>query len=72
MDASEQQSLAEWADRVVALEREVCDGVLAGALRLAGDKRLPQADRDFAQAQADAIRRALRRVKSKNPKNRRR
>lgn len=58
------KALDDWADQIAALEPEVVDGVVSSAKRLAGDKRLKQADRDFAQAQVDAIRRAVRRAKS--------
>lgn len=56
---------AEWADRIVALEPDVSAGVAAYALRMAADRRLPAADRQFAKSQAEAIRRALRRAKAK-------
>lgn len=57
------KALGDWADQIAALEPEVVDGVVSSAKRLAGDKRLRKADRDFAQAQVDAIRRAVRRAK---------
>ena len=61
-------ALHDWADKIAALEPEVVDGVVSSSKRLAGDNRLRQADRDFAQAQVDAIRRAARRAKSSRKK----
>ena len=58
------QAMDDWADKIAALESEVVDGIVSSAKRLAGDKRLRQADRDFAQGQVDAIRQAVRRAKS--------
>ena len=58
------QALDDWADKIAALEPELVNGIQSLAKRLASDKRLRQADRDFAQSQADAIRRAVRRARS--------
>lgn len=63
MTNDERQALDEWAAQIAALEPDVSKGIITYALRLANDKRIKQADRDFAQAQVDAIRRALRRGK---------
>lgn len=58
----------EWADKIAALEADVSRGVMALALRMASDRRLSADDRRFAQSQADAVRRALRRAKAKASK----
>lgn len=58
------KALDDWADRIAALEPAVSAGMASYAKRLAGDKRLAKADRQFAAAQADAIRRAIRRAKA--------
>jgi hypothetical protein len=58
------KALDDWADQIAALEPEVSAGLASYAKRLAGDKRLAKADRLFATAQADAIRRAIRRAKA--------
>jgi hypothetical protein len=58
------KALDEWAERIAALEPDVAAGVASYAKRLAGDTRLAKADRQFAAAQADAIRRAIRRAKA--------
>ena len=63
MNEDGSQAMDDWAEKVAALEPEVADGILSLTRRLAGDKRLRQADRDFAQAQVDAICRAVRRAK---------
>lgn len=62
-----QAALDAWADKIAALESDVAAGVAAYAGRLAADRRLTKDDRQFAAAQADAIRRALRRAKAKAP-----
>ena len=64
MDDESQQALDPWADQIAALEPEVRNGILARALRMAASRRLRKADREFAQAQAEAIGRALMRAKS--------
>lgn len=56
------EALDEWADKVAALEPEVSNGIAAYAKRLAADRRLRKADREFAEAQVKAIRRAVRRA----------
>lgn len=61
-----EQTLDEWANRIAALEPEVRDGIMAQVQRLASDRRLPKIDREFAKSQADAIRRALKRLSSEN------
>jgi hypothetical protein len=61
-DPEAQAALDAWADKIAALEPDVAAGVAAYAGRLASDRRLAKDDRRFAAAQADAIRRALRRV----------
>lgn len=58
-------ALDAWADSVAALEPDLAAGVASYANRLAADPRLAKADRDFAKAQAEAIRRALRRAKTR-------
>ena len=58
-------SLDAWADKIAALEPDVAAGVARYAARLAADRRLGKADRDLATAQADAVRRAVRRAKAK-------
>ncbi len=63
-DSETGKALDEWADRIAALEADVAAGVASYAKRLAGDKRLGKPDRQFAAAQADAIRRAVRRAKA--------
>lgn len=63
-DESSGKALDDWADRIAALEPEVSAGMASYAKRLAGDKRLAKADRQFATAQADALRRAIRRAKA--------
>ncbi len=60
-------ALDAWADKIAALEPDVAAGVAAWATTLATDRRLSKVDRDFAQAQLDAVRRALRRAKGKPP-----
>lgn len=58
-------ALDAWADQIVKLESDVAAGVAAYSKRLASDRRLSAEDRQFATAQADAIRRAIRRKKAK-------
>ena len=58
-------ALDAWAEQIAALEADVAAGVAAYSKRLAADRRLSADDREFAAAQADAIRRALRRSKAK-------
>lgn len=67
IDPEAQAALDAWADKIAALEADVAAGVAAYAGRLASDRRLSADDRQFAAAQADAIRRALRRAKAKAP-----
>ena len=67
IDPEAQAALDEWADKIAALKPDVAAGVAAYAGRLASDRRLSADDRQFAAAQADAIRRALRRAKAKAP-----
>ena len=62
MDDQTRQALDEWADQVAALEPAVRKGIIASVERLAGNRRLEKADRDFAKAQADSIRGAIRRA----------
>lgn len=64
-DPEARAELDEWAAKVAALESDVARGVIAYAARLAADRRLSADDRRFAKSQADAVRRALRRAKSK-------
>lgn len=66
-DLDTQAALDAWADKIAALESDVAAGVAAYAGRLAADRRLTKDDRQFAAAQADAIRRAVRRAKAKAP-----
>jgi len=66
MDNEELQALQLWVAEVASLEPAVREGIAAYASRLAADKRLRQADREFAQAQADAIRRGLSRSRKCN------
>ncbi|HUY36723.1 MAG TPA: hypothetical protein VMV69_28575 [Pirellulales bacterium] len=65
MKKTNHEGLDEWADKIAALEPDVPAAVARYALRLASDRRLPKDDRDFAKAQADAVRRAVRRAKAK-------
>lgn len=64
IDRETKAALNGWADKIAALEPEVAAGVAAYAGRLAADRRLSADDRQFAAAQADAVRRAVRRAKS--------
>ncbi len=59
------EALDDWADRIASLEPTVAAGVAEYAKRLAADRRLSKPDRQFAEAQADAVRRAIRRAKAK-------
>lgn len=70
MDDDLRKSLDEWADQIASLEPEVRDCIVVRALRMAANRRLRKADRDSAEAQADAIGRALVRRKRKLPKRR--
>ena len=65
MTDENQQAIDEWAEQIANLKPEVVKGVVMYAERLATDGRLSQADRNFAKAQADAVRRATRRLKSR-------
>ncbi len=65
MDEDRQRSLDEWADQIASLEPEVRDSILARALRMAANRRLRKDDREFARAQAEAIGRAVVRMKSR-------
>lgn len=56
----------EWADKIAALEADVRDGILAKANRMAANRRLRKADRDFAHAQVEAISRAIARAKKRS------
>jgi hypothetical protein len=67
-DPEAQAAMDEWADKIAALEADVAAGVMALASRMASDRRLAADDRRFAKSQADAVRRALRRTKSKAAK----
>jgi hypothetical protein len=58
-------ALDAWAEQIAGLEADVAAGVAAYSKRLAADRRLSAEDRKFAAAQADAIRRALRRIRAK-------
>lgn len=60
----DETALDAWADTVAALELEVRDRIAARARRMAANRRLRKADREFAKAQADAIVRAVVRRKS--------
>jgi len=53
------EELHEWAARIAELEAEVIAQVLEQARRIAGDRRVPKADRGLATAQAEAVERAL-------------
>lgn len=64
MDDETQLALDVWADTVAALEQEVRDRIAARARRMASNRQLRKADREFAKAQADAIGRAVVRRKS--------
>lgn len=64
MDDETQQPLDAWADTIAALESEVRKRIEARARRMATNRRLRKADREFAKAQADAIGRAVVRRKS--------
>ncbi|HUY37172.1 MAG TPA: hypothetical protein VMV69_30965 [Pirellulales bacterium] len=66
-DPEAQAALDAWADKIAALEPDIAAEVARVATRLAADRRIPKVDRDFAQAQVDAVRRALRRAKGKPP-----
>lgn len=57
-----------WADQVATLEPATIRSIIALAGRLAADRRLSADDRRFATSQVDAVRRALRRAKSKASK----
>ena len=73
MDDNARQALGAWADQIAALEPAVRKALVASIGRLANNRRLDKADRDFAKAQVDAIRRAVRRADVGNqrvPKNR--
>lgn len=65
MTAETQQDLDGWANNIAQLEPEVVNGIVSLAKELAGNKKLRQSDRDFAQAQVDAINRAKRRNRSR-------
>ena len=52
--------LDAWANQIARLEPEVAQRVIEYARRIAST-RLPKGDREFAEAQARAVKRALRR-----------
>ena len=52
-----------WAAKIAALEPDVARGVVEYAQRIADNARVPKADRDLAQAQADAVKRAVAKAK---------
>jgi hypothetical protein len=55
-------ALDDWAAQIAGLDPSTRKEILAAISRLAENRRLNKLDRDFAQAQVDAIRRALRRA----------
>ena len=55
MDDSEKIALREWAEQIVKLEPDVVDAVSQAARGMSGDRRLQKSDREFAQAQVQAI-----------------
>jgi hypothetical protein len=57
------KALDAWADQIV--EADSTAAVVAHAKRLAADRRLAKADRQFAHTQIDAVRRAIRRAKAR-------
>lgn len=62
MPEETRHAIDEWADQIAALEPDARDGIVAFAKRLAADRRLRKSDRDFADAQAKALIRAIRRA----------
>ena len=62
MTDEELLALDEWGDRIASLDVATRVEILDWLARLAGDRRLANADHDFAQAQEAAIRRAIRRT----------
>ena len=57
------ESLDVWATKIAALEADVARGVINHAQGIAGDRCVPKADRNFAQAQAEAVKRAMAKAK---------
>lgn len=62
------ESVETWAAKIAQLEPDVAQGVLAYAGRIAGNRRVPKADREVAQAQADAVRQAIAKAKRRKRK----
>lgn len=75
-DATRTDPLDEWAAALVAADRGGNEGgepvvklVSAALRRLANDRRLKQEDREFAEAQLAAIKRAARRSRIRSAKS---
>jgi hypothetical protein len=62
------EPLDVWAAKIAALEPDVARGVIKYAQGIAGNVRVPKADREVAQAQADAVKRAIAKAKRRNRK----
>ena len=57
------EPLGVWAAKIADLEPDLARGVIEYALGIACNRRVPKADRDFAHAQADAVKRAIAKAK---------
>ncbi len=57
------EPLDVWAAKIAHLEPDVASGVIEYAQRIAQSARVPKADRDIAQAQAEAVKRAIAKAK---------
>lgn len=67
-DVMAAQALAEWAEQIAGLEVEAARKVADYARGLADNPHLAKSDREFAAAQAEAIRKAMQRVARPNRK----
>lgn len=59
----EQQSIRDWADKIVGLDIDTINAILRSLKELAADRRLKLSDREFAQLQVRSIGQARKRAK---------
>jgi|GEM_PF-2083825 len=64
-DELDKRALDEWARALVGLGESIAQDLIRSIQRLADDRRLPADDREFAQSQISALRRAIRAAGSK-------
>jgi hypothetical protein len=65
LDPESKAALDLWADQIVGLEPGIPAAVARFSQQIADNRKVPKSDRQFAQAQVEAIRRAVRRRRRK-------